>query len=29
VLSYAVIYGKKLNNPQPMIDWHERFFDDL
>jgi soluble lytic murein transglycosylase len=29
VLSYSVIYGKKLGNPQPMIDWHERFFDDL
>ncbi|WP_295477385.1 transglycosylase SLT domain-containing protein [uncultured Pseudomonas sp.] len=29
VLSYAVIYGQKLNNPQPLVDWHERFFDDL
>jgi soluble lytic murein transglycosylase len=28
VLSYSVIYGKKMNNPQPLIDWHERFFDD-
>jgi soluble lytic murein transglycosylase len=28
VLSYSVIYGKKLNNPQPLVDWHERFFDD-
>ena len=28
VLSYAVIYGEKLNNPQPIVDWHERFFDD-
>ena len=27
VLSYAVIYGKKLNAPQPLVDWHERFFD--
>ena len=29
VLSYAVIYGQKLNAPQPLVDWHERFFDDL
>jgi soluble lytic murein transglycosylase len=29
VLSYAVIYGQKLNAPQPIVDWHERFFDDL
>ncbi|MDE1167639.1 MAG: transglycosylase SLT domain-containing protein [Pseudomonas sp.] len=28
VLSYAVIYGQKLNTPQPIVDWHERFFDD-
>ncbi len=28
VLSYAVIYGQKLNVPQPLVDWHERFFDD-
>jgi soluble lytic murein transglycosylase len=28
VLSYAVIYGFKLNAPQPLVDWHERFFDD-
>ncbi|WP_437881186.1 transglycosylase SLT domain-containing protein [Pseudomonas sp. LRF_L74] len=28
VLSYAVIYGQKLNAPQPLVDWHERFFDD-
>ena len=28
VLSYAVIYGQKLNAPQPIIEWHERFFDD-
>jgi soluble lytic murein transglycosylase len=28
VLSYSVIYGNKLNNPQPLVDWHERFFDD-
>lgn len=28
VLSYSVIYGKKLNAPQPLVDWHERFFDD-
>ncbi|MGH8352111.1 MAG: transglycosylase SLT domain-containing protein [Pseudomonas sp.] len=29
VLSYSVIYGQKLNAPQPIVDWHERFFDDL
>ena len=28
VLSYSVIYGQKLNIPQPLVDWHERFFDD-
>ncbi|MBU3056001.1 transglycosylase SLT domain-containing protein [Pseudomonas indica] len=28
VLSYSVIYGQKLNAPQPLVDWHERFFDD-
>jgi soluble lytic murein transglycosylase len=28
VLSYAVIYGHKLNIPQPIVDWNERFFDD-
>jgi len=28
VLSYSVIYGEKLNSPQPLVDWHERFFDD-
>jgi soluble lytic murein transglycosylase len=28
VLSYSVIYGQKLNSPQPLVDWHERFFDD-
>ncbi|WP_417662675.1 transglycosylase SLT domain-containing protein [Pseudomonas sp.] len=28
VLSYAVIYGEKLNAPQPLIAWHERYFDD-
>ncbi|QXI30290.1 transglycosylase SLT domain-containing protein [Pseudomonas vanderleydeniana] len=28
VLSYAVIYGQKLNAPQPLVDWNERFFDD-
>lgn len=28
VLSYAVIYGQKLNIPQPIADWNERFFDD-
>ncbi|MFR0675834.1 transglycosylase SLT domain-containing protein [Enterobacterales bacterium AW_CKDN230030176-1A_HGKHYDSX7] len=29
VLSYSVIYGQKLNLPQPLVDWHERYFDDL
>jgi soluble lytic murein transglycosylase len=28
VLSYAVIYGQKLNVPQPVVEWNERFFDD-
>jgi soluble lytic murein transglycosylase len=28
VLSYSVIYGEKLNAPQPLIGWHERYFDD-
>ncbi|MGV8918476.1 MAG: transglycosylase SLT domain-containing protein [Pseudomonas sp.] len=28
VLSYSVIYGQKLNSPQPLVDWNERFFDD-
>ncbi|MCY1500882.1 Soluble lytic murein transglycosylase [compost metagenome] len=28
VLSYAVIYGHKLNAPQPLVEWHERYFDD-
>ncbi|HSX71323.1 MAG TPA: transglycosylase SLT domain-containing protein, partial [Pseudomonas sp.] len=28
VLSYSVIYGQKLGAPQPLVDWHERFFDD-
>ena len=28
VLSYSVIYGQKLNAPQPLISWHERYFDD-
>ncbi|TBU93389.1 transglycosylase SLT domain-containing protein [Phytopseudomonas dryadis] len=27
VLSYAVIYGDKLNAPQPLVAWHERYFD--
>lgn len=27
VLSYAVIYGDKLNAPQPLVGWHERYFD--
>ncbi|MBJ9975339.1 transglycosylase SLT domain-containing protein [Pseudomonas sp. S75] len=29
VLSYSVIYGQKLNAPQPLVDWHERYFDDM
>ncbi|WP_277372187.1 transglycosylase SLT domain-containing protein [Pseudomonas sp. AA-38] len=28
VLSYSVIYGQKLGNPQPLVAWHERYFDD-
>ncbi|MES2818485.1 MAG: transglycosylase SLT domain-containing protein [Pseudomonadota bacterium] len=28
VLAYSVIYGQKLNAPQPLVDWHERYFDD-
>ncbi|WP_421681765.1 transglycosylase SLT domain-containing protein [Stutzerimonas urumqiensis] len=27
VLTYAVIYGQKLNAPQPLVEWHERYFD--
>lgn len=27
VLTYAVIYGQKLNSPQPLVEWHERFFE--
>jgi soluble lytic murein transglycosylase len=27
VLSYSVIYGNKLNSPQPLVAWHERYFD--
>ncbi|MBB3104851.1 transglycosylase SLT domain-containing protein [Azomonas macrocytogenes] len=27
VLTYAVIYGQKLNAPQPLVEWHERFFE--
>lgn len=29
VLSYAVIYGQKLNMPQAVAEWQERFFDDF
>ncbi|MDO7900707.1 transglycosylase SLT domain-containing protein [Pseudomonas sp. K1(2024)] len=29
VLSYSVIYGQKLNVPQPLVDWHERYFNDM
>lgn len=28
VLTYAVIYGQKLNAPQPIVEWHERYFDN-
>ena len=28
VLAYSVIYGKKLDAPVPVLEWHERFFDD-
>ncbi len=28
VLTYSVIYGQKLNAPQPLVEWHERFFED-
>ena len=27
VLAYSVIYGEKLNAPQPLVAWHERYFD--
>nr|MBF0681703.1 transglycosylase SLT domain-containing protein [Pseudomonas sp.] len=27
VLAYAVIYGQKLNAPQPLVEWHERYFE--
>lgn len=27
VLTYSVIYGEKLNAPQPLVEWHERYFD--
>ena len=29
VLTYAVIYGDKLNKPQSLVEWHERYFDGL
>jgi soluble lytic murein transglycosylase len=28
VLTYSVIYGQKLNSPQPLVEWHERYFDN-
>ena len=28
VLTYAVIYGQKLNDPRPLVEWHERFFEN-
>ncbi|QLF91728.1 transglycosylase SLT domain-containing protein [Pseudomonas sp. ABC1] len=27
VLTYSVIYGQKLNAPQPLIEWHERYYE--
>ena len=27
VLAYSVIYGEKLQAPIPLVEWHERFFD--
>ena len=27
VLTYSVIYGQKLNAPQSLVEWHERYFD--
>ena len=27
VLTYSVIYGEKLKAPIPLVEWHERFFD--
>lgn len=27
VLTYSVIYGQKLNSPQPLVEWHERYFE--
>ena len=27
VLAYSVIYGQKLNAPQPLVEWHERYFE--
>lgn len=27
VLTYSVIYGEKLNTPIPLVEWHERVFD--
>lgn len=29
VLSYSVIYGQKLDLPQPLVNWSERFFNDI
>ncbi|MCJ8169005.1 transglycosylase SLT domain-containing protein [Atopomonas sediminilitoris] len=29
VLTYAVIYGDKLNAPQTLVEWHERYFDNV
>ncbi len=28
VLTYSVIYGQKLNAPQPLVEWHERYFEN-
>lgn len=29
VLTYSVIYGDKLGAPQRMVEWHERYFDQV
>ncbi|SDU18565.1 soluble lytic murein transglycosylase [Pseudomonas pohangensis] len=28
VLAYSVIYGDKLDAPVPVLEWHEKYFDD-
>lgn len=27
VLTYSVIYGEKLNEPTPLVEWHEQLFE--